>query len=266
MIILPGHYWTISWNPVGGCWDPFGCTLASAACFNCYSARDAATFAAKNPLCIGTTYQVERYLFNDTLTVLPPGDPGWSEPLRYRGDPNSLLGLGQPSIVFVCITCELFHPRRPLAVIDQVVSTMALSRHVGLFLAKNAQRQAEFFAARRVAPRLWVGFSAERQQEFVERWSHMRPLAAAGWFTFASPAPLIKPIRLPDDFLGLVRWVIVGGEEGPSALIHDMHPAWARSLRDQCHAAGVPFFLKRMCGEAPIPPDLYIRQFPTLRG
>jgi protein gp37 len=38
-------------------------------------------------------------------------------------------------------------------------------------------------------------------------------------------------------------WVIAGGESGPGA--RPMHPDWARSLRDQCQAAGVPFFFKQ---------------------
>lgn len=38
-------------------------------------------------------------------------------------------------------------------------------------------------------------------------------------------------------------WVIVGGESGHGA--RPMHPDWARSLRDQCTAAGVPLFLKQ---------------------
>jgi protein gp37 len=38
-------------------------------------------------------------------------------------------------------------------------------------------------------------------------------------------------------------WVIVGGESGPGA--RPMHPDWARSLRDQCAAAGVPFLFKQ---------------------
>jgi protein gp37 len=38
-------------------------------------------------------------------------------------------------------------------------------------------------------------------------------------------------------------WVIVGGESGPGA--RPMHPDWARGLRDQCKAAGVPFFFKQ---------------------
>lgn len=38
-------------------------------------------------------------------------------------------------------------------------------------------------------------------------------------------------------------WVICGGESGPDA--RPMHPGWARSLRDQCASAGVPFFFKQ---------------------
>ena len=40
-----------------------------------------------------------------------------------------------------------------------------------------------------------------------------------------------------------IDWVIVGGESGPNA--RPMHPDWARSIRDQCQAAGVPFFFKQ---------------------
>lgn len=40
-----------------------------------------------------------------------------------------------------------------------------------------------------------------------------------------------------------IDWVIAGGESGPDA--RPMHPAWARCLRDQCAAAGVPFFFKQ---------------------
>jgi len=38
-------------------------------------------------------------------------------------------------------------------------------------------------------------------------------------------------------------WVVAGGESGPGA--RPMHPDWARSLRDQCAAAGVPFLFKQ---------------------
>lgn len=40
-----------------------------------------------------------------------------------------------------------------------------------------------------------------------------------------------------------IHWVICGGESGTPA--RPMHPDWARSLRDQCAAAGVPFLFKQ---------------------
>lgn len=40
-----------------------------------------------------------------------------------------------------------------------------------------------------------------------------------------------------------IHWVIAGGESGKGA--RPMHPDWVRSLRDQCSAAGVPFFFKQ---------------------
>ena len=43
-----------------------------------------------------------------------------------------------------------------------------------------------------------------------------------------------------------MHWVIVGGESGPHA--RPMEPEWARSIRDQCQVAGVPFFLKQLGG------------------
>lgn len=46
-----------------------------------------------------------------------------------------------------------------------------------------------------------------------------------------------------------VDWVIVGGESGPGA--RPMHPAWARSLRDQCHEVAVPFLFKQWGEWAP---------------
>lgn len=38
-------------------------------------------------------------------------------------------------------------------------------------------------------------------------------------------------------------WVIIGGESGPNA--RPMHPDWARSILDQCEAAGTPALFKQ---------------------
>jgi protein gp37 len=40
-----------------------------------------------------------------------------------------------------------------------------------------------------------------------------------------------------------IDWVIAGGESGPKA--RPAHPDWFRTLRDQCAAAGVPYFHKQ---------------------
>jgi protein gp37 len=46
-----------------------------------------------------------------------------------------------------------------------------------------------------------------------------------------------------------IDWVVAGGESGTGA--RPMHPDWARSLRDQCAAAGVPFMFKQWGEWAP---------------
>lgn len=61
-------------------------------------------------------------------------------------------------------------------------------------------------------------------------------------------------VNLSDGLTGpmhaTIDWVIVGGESGPGA--RPMHPDWARSLRDQCEAAGVPFLFKQWGDWAPV--------------
>ena len=61
-------------------------------------------------------------------------------------------------------------------------------------------------------------------------------------------------------------WVICGGETGPGARFVDdtQWVEWARDLRDQCEAVGIPFFFKQMPGKRPIPADLMVRQWPTI--
>jgi protein gp37 len=117
---------------------------------------------------------------------------------------------------------------------------------------------------------IWLGFSAENQKCFAQRWLDMRPLAETGWFVFASLAPLIDSITLPPDFLarGPRTWVIVNGEgEGAKpARCRPMNVMWARAISDQCAAAGIPFFMRGMgkAKGAPRPPDLRSRQFPAV--
>ena len=93
----------------------------------------------------------------------------------------------------------------------------------------------------------------------------MRPLAAEGWICFSSIAPMIGPVVLPPDFLALCErgWVICSGEEKHKNC-RQLDADWARGLRDQCASSNTPFFMKQMSRRAPIPPDLFIRQFPRV--
>jgi protein gp37 len=61
---------------------------------------------------------------------------------------------------------------------------------------------------------------------------------------FHSLEPLIGP--LSNLNLHGIDWVIAGGESGPKA--RPMEESWVTDIRDQCHAANVPFFFKQWGG------------------
>lgn len=97
-------------------------------------------------------------------------------------------------------------------------------------------------------PNVWIGTSVENQAAADVRIPHLLKIPAK--VRFLSMEPLLGPIdfrkvpgfnRIGLDLSGW--WVIVGGESGHNA--RPMHPQWARSIRDQCQAAGVPFLFKQ---------------------
>lgn len=129
-------------------------------------------------------------------------------------------------------------------------------------------------------PNVWLGVSVEDQKHAEDRIPHLLATPAAK--RFASAEPLLGPVDLTRlDLLNVFRviravddenyprncfdalrghsdippivgaepdwghldWVIVGGESQAGA--RPMHPDWARSLRDQCAAAGVAFHFKQ---------------------
>jgi len=64
---------------------------------------------------------------------------------------------------------------------------------------------------------------------------------------------LVNPLNQSGAVPATLDWILVGGESGPEA--RPMHPQWARDIRDQCLAAGVPFFFKQWGAWAHIPSD-----------
>lgn len=260
------HWWDETWNPVGGC------SPISPGCDNCYAQLLAGTqqTAHRIPLYLGTTDWLRgEPVYNGRLTTSPPAHDDWKKPFRFRGAAQPKLGPGRPSLLWAGSMCEIFHPKRPKPTLDLIVGILACSPHIGLLLTKQPRRMAAYFNSQptiiqqRWRRKLLLGFSAENQDWFDLRWPPMRELAQQGWFIFVSIAPMLGPVRLPDDLLALGKrcWVICSGEEGKYA--RPMNPDWARAVRDQC-AAGVPFFMKQMSGKRPIPPDLLIWQFPAL--
>lgn len=92
-------------------------------------------------------------------------------------------------------------------------------------------------------PNVWIGTTAENAEEYQRRWPHVALTPAA--LRFVSAEPLLGDLGdLNLGWPGAPRWLITGGESGPGA--RPMHPDWARSLRDQCAAAGVPFHFKQV--------------------
>lgn len=113
---------------------------------------------------------------------------------------------------------------------------------------------------------VWLGTTVENQEEANRRIPHLIEVPAHR--KFLSCEPLLGPI-LFKNVPGFNRinlslwnwWVIAGGESGPNA--RPSHPEWFRSLRDQCAAAGVPFFFKQMMKKGVIPDEFMIREFPS---
>lgn len=100
---------------------------------------------------------------------------------------------------------------------------------------------------------VWLGATITSQAE-ADR-DIPKLLAVPARLHFLSMEPLLGPVDLNSVLVanGIMRnmvpavqrldWVIVGGESGAGA--RPMHPDWARSLRGQCAAAGVPFLFKQ---------------------
>jgi protein gp37 len=261
------YWWDLTWNTV------FGCKPPSPGCLNCYAARAAGTLQTDTEIerYLGTTdLKQGRYVFNGHLKYLPRWHEKWNYPLRVKALAEPVMGPGMPTLLWAGDMSDLFLPGHPGWVIDRTIARLAYPEHIiGLILTKHPERMAAYFNAlpatiqQHYREKLWLGFSAERQREFDERWPAMRELARQGWTVFVSIAPMIGPVTLPDDFLALGKWVICSGEQGKRKDVRYMSPNWARAVRDQCVAAGVPFFMKQMSGKRPIPFDLSkFQQFP----
>lgn len=249
-----------TWNPITGC------SRISPGCGGpgdnggCYAELLAGTRLRNHPS-------------REGLTKATPKGPRWTGEVRLNED-----WLGQPirwtkpRMIFVCAHGDLFHESVPDEWIDRVFAVMALCpQHTFQVLTKRASRMRDYCqnmvagktaivsAADRMGraedamraltgddgsaevkplPNLWLGVSAENQTYADQRLPQLEQTpAAVRWISFE---PLLGEI---DYDLSPFDWAVVGGESGPRA--RNMHPNWARMLRDFCAEDGVPFFFKQ---------------------
>jgi len=207
--------WTEStWNPVSGC------TKISAGCKNCYAERMAFRLKAAGSPNYANGFQIT--LHRHALEI----------PLRWK----------RPRTIFVNSMSDLFHKDVPFDFISQIFDVMRqASQHRFQILTKRSDRLLELSSRLSWPGNVWMGVTVENA-ECTFRIDHLRQTDAA--IKFISFEPLLGLISNID--LEGIDWVIVGGESGPKS--RPMEPEWAKNIRDQSLAAGVPFFFKQWGG------------------
>lgn len=219
-----------------------GCTKVSPGCVNCYAeARDLrwnAAAAAVHPAAIGTEW--ERH---SRPRVFCASLADWLDdevPIEWLAD-LLLLILATPNLDWLLLS------KRPQNWKSRLTKTLPLFKQWGVSAGGPVRN---WLSGVYTPPaNVWLGTTVEDQTRADERIPAL--LAIPARVRFLSCEPLLGPVDL--RLLGILQdasegspslhWVICGGESGPNA--RPMHPAWARSLRDQCAAAGVPFHFKQ---------------------
>ena len=246
------------WNPVTGC------TKVSEGCRHCYAETMVKRFGRVGPETLPGVHPV----IHDFRVMLHPDR--LEQPLHWR----------KPRRIFVNSMSDLFHKDVPEDFIDLVFGVMAAAvEHTFMVLTKRPERMLEYMTPggegsielwgsrwpRGMAracfgeseptefplPNVWLGVSVEDQATADERIPLLLKTPAA--VRFVSVEPMLGPVNLHmvpilvrgprETALRQLDWVICGCESGPKA--RPMDPSWARSLKDQCAKAGVPFFYKQ---------------------
>lgn len=204
----PISWCTHTWNVMSGCYP------VSPGCANCYARvlaeQKRGTKAFPNGFDL--TYRWHKL----------------DEPRRLK----------EPARIFVNSMSDLFWEELSDDDIRRVFEVMnEVSRHQYLILTKRSERLAEIAPRLTWTPNIWQGVSVENQR-WTSRIADLRTVPAA--VRFISFEPLLGPI---DADLTGIDWVIVGGESGSEH--RPMDQAWARAIRDEAVAKGIPYFFKQ---------------------
>ena len=195
-------------------------------------------------------------------------DNNWAQPRRWNAAAAQFQAVhGRRQRVFCASLADVFDNQVPIEWRNDLWRLIEATPNLDwLILTKRIGNAKSMLPVsidfHRLYPHVWLGATICNQAE-ADR-DIPKLLAVPARVRFLSIEPLLGPVDLmkTGDVLcrcdgclsmakefpetpGLQRidWVITGGESGPSA--RPMSPDWARRLRDQCSAAGVPFLFKQ---------------------
>jgi protein gp37 len=118
---------------------------------------------------------------------------------------------------------------------------MRLEKLLGVMATPEDQKPILRWLAGTPPPNVWIGATVETP-DYYERINHFQIIPAE--VHFLSVEPMLT--RMDGIPLEHVEWVIAGGEDGGAGVkARPTAEAWLQELKDQCIAAGVPFFLKQ---------------------
>jgi protein gp37 len=211
----------------------WGCTKVSPGCKHCY----AETWAKRLGALLWGARAPRRQF----------GDAHWREPLAW----NAGVPKGKRERVFCASMADVFEDRRDLdASRERLWRLIEITPRLDwLLLTKRPEKVAELAPYGSVWPEnVWLGATAENQRWLDRRMLELAAIPAR--VLFLSCEPLLGPLDFSNWLelsrrgeLRMVDWVIAGGESGAHA--RPMNPEWARSIRDQCVAAGIRFHFKQ---------------------
>ncbi len=253
MRIERGRYWDRPWSLVDGC------TPCSPGCDHCWSA--------------GMTHRFGKAFVDGSITT---GDGKFNGSILTHPERLSIpLKRRKPTVY--AVWNDLFHEAVPAVFIRWALNNAHYAwldsvrhshdGHTFLFLTKRPQRMKEVVSRwgkdyGAYLPGIfgfYFGLTVCNQQEADAKIPIFLQVPGK---KFLSIEPMLGPIGLERQdrreinaafdagygaahagtWLDRIDAVILGGETGPGA--RPMHPDWVRSIRDQCAAAGVPFFFK----------------------
>ena len=154
----------------------------------------------------------------------------------------------KPSRIAVQFMGDLFHESIFLVDTYPVFNIMALTGiHTFLLLTKRPTRMKNFINKHwcklngDLPENIWPGGSICNQKEADKKIPILLNIPGTKWL---SVEPMLSEIRIPEEQLREISWVVVGCESGPGR--RQASDDWFRSLRDQCADTDTPYFLKQM--------------------